>query len=114
MKIDNIDVATPKKLTIDRNKLWSSNAGRLDSGYFVGDLIAIKTKLNVQWPPLTQQEASQLLTLLDRQYVSITYKSETGINVTKDFYFGDVSTGIYSWADGQQLVSGISCNAIER
>ena len=114
MKIDNIDVATPKKLTIDRNKLWSSNAGRLDSGYFVGDLIAIKTKLNVQWPPLTQQEASQLLTLLDRQYVSITYKSETGINVTKDFYFGDVSTGIYSWANGQQLVSGISCNAIER
>ena len=114
MKIDNIDVATPKKLTIERNKLWSSNAGRLDSGYFVGDLIAIKTKLNVQWPPLTQQEASQLLTLLDRQYVSITYKSETGINVTKDFYFGDVSTGIYSWANGQQLVSGISCNAIER
>lgn len=114
MKIDNIDVAAPKSLTIDRNKLWSSNAGRLDSGYFVGDLIAVKTKLNIKWPPLSQAEASQLLTLLDRQFVSITYKSETGTDATKDFYFGDVSTGIYSWANGQQLVSGISCNAIER
>lgn len=41
-KVDTVTLPEPQALTTEHNKIWSSNTGRLDSGYFVGDLIAKK------------------------------------------------------------------------
>lgn len=112
LKINNVTMPAPKKFGIERNKLWSQNAGRLDNGYFVGDLIAIKRKLIVEWPPLKGSDAQTVITAVSQGYASISFPDESGTTQTGDFYFGDQTGEAYSW---QKLyTTGLTVNAIER
>lgn len=60
LKIGNTDLPTPKGVNYSQNKIWSQNTGRLDNGYFVGELIGVKKKYEVTFPPLS---TSQLATV---------------------------------------------------
>ena len=44
LKRGSTTLPPPKSVTYSQNKIWSQNTGRLDNGFFVGELIAIKKK----------------------------------------------------------------------
>ena len=113
MKVNNITLPEPKALTTEHNKIWSANTGRLDSGYFVGDLIATKRKLNIKWGAMTAADAQTVLNAVNNDFVTIEYTDETGQTATGEFYWGDVSGDYYNLTV-KHIMSGLSCNAIER
>lgn len=114
LKINNVEMPAPKKFGIERNKLWSQNSGRLDNGYFVGDLLGIKRKLIIEWPPLKGTDAQTVITAVSQGFTSITFTNEAGAEETGDFYFGDGSGEAYSWNTALLYTTGLNINAIER
>lgn len=112
-KVNNITLPEPQALTTEHNKIWSANTGRLDSGYFVGDLIAVKRKLNITWGPMTAADAQKVINAVNNEFVTIQYTDETNKTSTGEFYWGDASFDYYNLTVAA-LLSGGTCNAIER
>lgn len=113
LKVNGITLPEPKSMTPEHNKLWSTNTGRLDSGYFVGDLIAIKRKLNITWGPCTADDARMIKNAVNQQFVTIEYTGEDGTDQSGEFYWGDLTGEFYNLTV-EYIMSGFSCNAIER
>lgn len=113
LKVDDIILPEPQAMSCEHNKIWSANTGRLDSGYFVGDIIAVKRKLNITWGPCTAEDAQKILEATDKQFVRIQYTAEDGTTQSGDFYWGDLSGDVYNYTV-IHIMSGFSCNAIER
>ena len=111
--VDNVTLPEPQSLTPEHNKIWSANTGRLDSGYFVGDLIAVKRKLNITWGPCTKEDAQKILAATQKQFVQIKYINEENEEEPGEFYWGDLSGECYNMTV-KYISSGFSCNASER
>ena len=114
LTIGTTALPTPKSVTYSDNKLWSENTGRLDNGYFVGDMIGIKRKYEVVFPPLTETEFATVRTAVNAAFASVTITDMSGTDVTLDAYFGDLSYGAYSWHNNYRYVNDVSVSIIER
>lgn len=114
LTIGSTTLPTPKSVTYSYNKLWSQNTGRLDNGYFVGDLIAIKRKYEVVFPPLSTTELSTVRTACSNDFASVTITDVDGGDATLTAYFGDVTVEAYSWHNGIKYAMNTSVSIIER
>lgn len=47
-------------LTVTKEKIWSANTNRTATGYMVGDIIAIKYKLQCKWNHLTMEQVAAI------------------------------------------------------
>ncbi len=112
-----VDLPTPKSVNYSQNKLWSQNTGRLDNGYFVGDLIAIKRKYEVTFPPLTTSDLGtvrQALSDVSNGFRDIKITNAEGGTDQLTAYFGDLTVESYSWHNGIQYAINASISVIER
>lgn len=114
LKIGDTVLPTPKNVDYSYNKLWSDNSGRLDSGYFVGELIGIKRKYVVTFPPLSTTDLTTVRTAFANQYATVTITDVDGGDAVLDCYFGDVTVKAYSWKDGYKLALDCKVSMIER
>lgn len=121
LKVGTTELPVPKSVNYTENKLWSENTGRLDSGYFVGDLIGIKRKYEVVWPPLTPTQLSTVRTAINNQFAEVTItdigdddNNPSTTDVTLNAYFGDLSVEAYSWRNGIKYAINASISIIER
>lgn len=114
LKIGNIVLPTPKSVVYSDNKLWSQNTGRLDSGYFVGELVAIKKKYEVTFPPLTTSELGTIKSAINDQFATVQITNAQGGTDTVDAYFGDITVEAYSWHNGIQYAINATVSIIER
>lgn len=107
---------TPKAggVKISKNKIWSSDTGRVASGYMEGTLVAVKRKVEIQWPPLTRSQVSTIESKVTGQWTTLKIIDLTGSQFTMNCYFGDPSGSWYSWVDGIAVVQDYTVNAIER
>lgn len=104
-------------VTISTNKIWSSNTGRTSSGKMVGTIVATKSKLEIKWPPLTEEQVAGIeaaVSDINNPFVPVEYTDMTGETVTKTMYFGDVKYTQYSWSHGMRYVTDVSVSAIEQ
>lgn len=114
LKIGTTDLPTPKNVTYTQNKLWSQNTGRLDSGYFVGDLIAIKKKYQVIFPALTPTELATVRAAVNADFATVQITNAEGGTDTVLAYFGDVTVESYSWHNGINYAINAAVSIIER
>lgn len=114
LKIGTTDLPTPKSVTYTQNKLWSQNTGRLDSGYFVGDLIAIKKKYQVIFPALTPTELATVRAAVNADFATVQITNAEGGTDTVLAYFGDVTVESYSWHNGINYAINAAVSIIER
>lgn len=114
LKIGSTVLPTPKDVDYSYNKLWSENSGRLDSGYFVGDLIAIKRKYVVTFPPLTTSQLTTVRNACASQYATVTITDVDGGDAVLECYFGDVTVRAYSWKNGYKYAMDCKVSMIER
>lgn len=114
LKIGTTDLPTPKSVTYTQNKLWSQNTGRLDSGYFVGDLIAIKKKYQVTFPALTPTELATVRAAVNTDFATVQITNAEGSTDTVSAYFGDVTVESYSWHNGINYAINAAVSIIER
>lgn len=114
LKINNSVMPTPQSVEYEENKLWSENAGRLDNGYFTGDLIAIKKKLTFVFPPLTATDLATVKSAISSQFATVHCTDIASSDVSGTFYFSDFKYSGYSWSDGIKYAVGVTVSAIER
>ena len=114
LKIGNTVLPTPKGVVYSDNKLWSQNTGRLDSGYFVGELVAIKKKYEVTFPPLTTSDLETVKSAINDQFATVQITNAQGGTDTVDAYFGDITVEAYSWHNGIQYAINATVSIIER
>ena len=114
LKIGNTDLPTPKSVQYSQNKIWSQNTGRLDNGYFVGDLIATKKKYEVTFPPLTTSQLATVRAAVNTEFATVMITNAEGGTDTVSAYFGDVTVEAYSWHNGLQYAMNTSISIIER
>lgn len=114
LKVNNTVLPTPKNVDYSYNKLWSANSGRLDSGYFVGELIGIKRKYVVTFPPLTTNQLALVRNTCAQEFATVTITDVDGGDAELECYFGDVTVRAYSWNNGYKYAIDCKVSMIER
>lgn len=114
LKIGTTTLPTPKSVNYSQNKLWSQNTGRLDSGYFVGDLIGIKKKYEVTFPPLSTSDLATVRAAINTDFATVEITNAEGGTDTVSAYFGDLTVEAYSWHNGLKYALNASVSIIER
>lgn len=101
-----------------RNKLWSSNSGRTNTGKSVGTIIAIKDKVEVTLVPLTPAKAKiidDIVSDIDNPFREVKVLYVDGTQKTMSAYFGDISYQWLSQAIGENgLITGVKVSIIEQ
>lgn len=101
-----------------RNKIWSSNTGRTNTGKMVGTIIDIKNKIEASLVPITPEQAAILDSVVSNKNnpfpkAKILYLDGTQKEIT--IYTGDVS---YSWlgtaVGNGGLITGVKISCIEQ
>ena len=98
-KINGVTMPTPKNFKVTINDIDSENTTRDARGTMHRDRIAVKRKLEIEYPPIFDTELKPLLNALSNVTMSVTFRDITGDILTKTMYVGDRSGSLYSNAD---------------
>lgn len=104
-----------KSIKVGFESLTSENTGRTDDGVLHIDWVFRRIrKIEIEMPPLTSPEASNILSLVQGQEYSLTYFDPLdNIEKTIYVYTSNSSADLYSGMVLNGLWQGISFNAIE-
>lgn len=114
LQIGGYTLPTPQSVVYSSNKLWSQNTGRLDSGYFIGELIAVKRKYEVTFPALTTSQLATVRAAVNTAFATVSITNAEGGTDTVSAYFGDLSVESYSWRSGIRYAINARISIIER
>ena len=113
LKVNGVAIATPKVYEPSIEDL-DGETNRNANGDLIRDRIAVKRKLNCEWPPLTFDECSKLLNAVSDVFFNVYYPDPmTGNFETKRMYVGDRSVPALYMKDGKMLWKGLKMNFIE-
>lgn len=112
--INNIEFR-PKSLKVNYESLASEDSGRTDDGnMYIGWVKRRVRKLEITMPPMTGNEVSQLLSLVQGQEYNITYFDPlTNGEKTINCYTSNSSGDCYSGVLKGGLYTGVAFNSIE-
>lgn len=115
MEIGGVLVKPPQKLTVGLQTIDADSSGRNANGDMVRNVITKKVKLDCNWGPLSDNEISTLLQMVDGSSFSVTYPDPKDGIVTREFYVGDRSAPVYSWNEKFSALKweGLSMNFVE-
>lgn len=106
------------EISITKEKIWSSNTRRTTSAELVGDIVGIKTKLVVKFPPMNDADAMRLESVVtneNKPFFSLQFiDPKTGQQATKTVYAGTPTYPLYSYADGLPRYVGVAVDLIEK
>ncbi len=135
LKINNVTVAEPRKegVTITDEPIWAPNTGRGADGKMVGDIVCWKRTIQVEWNPLTFNEAQTIrqaisnapafftLVFSDVEPTSEKYQgaNETPAQaaaktVSATVYCSNIPRTIYSLSTAHQRHTGVTVTFIEQ
>jgi len=116
LKINGIMLPEPSSLTVTPNKIWSKNTGRGDNGLMVGDIIAIKTTLKINWGILSASDIQKIDTLISEPFFTCTFLNPRKGNAedTLAFYADAPTYPVYSYVKGYPEYKGIGIELIEQ
>lgn len=113
LKINGVDIAAPKVFEVTISDL-DGESNRNLNGDMVRDRIAVKRKINLEWPPLSQSKISTLLTAVSSVFFTVTFPDPQQGMITKTMYVGDRTSPAYQFKDGEVKWSGLKMNFIEK
>lgn len=113
LTINGVTVTLPKTMSVDIEDLDSENTTRNTSGDLMRDRIAVKRKINLDWPPLKQAEISAILNAVAGVSFTVSYLDPMVGARTGTFYAGSKSAPLLRLKDGQPLWENLKFNLIE-
>lgn len=112
--VNGITIKTPQTLAVGIYDV-AKNADRNAEGTILIDRVAVKRKLEMEWPALTNAEMSTLLSAVTDVFFSVTYLDpQTGANKTITCYVGDRTAPMLMLRSGVPLWEGLKMNFIEQ
>ncbi len=104
----------PVQMTVDDEIIWTSDTGRTLSGLMVGDVLAEKKSLKIDWGPLPEADVVKIKTYLTTGFYPITFHDD-GIDITIEVYRGTLSkTHLGYIGDGAYWYRSVSVTLVER
>ncbi|WP_286904268.1 DUF6711 family protein [Clostridium sp. UBA1652] len=113
IKVNGVDIATPKVFELSITDL-DGESNRNGNGELIRDRIAVKRKISLEWPTLTQSESQTLLNAVSSVFFTVTYPDPQLGMVTKTMYVGDRTSPAYQFINGEVKWSGLKMNFIEK
>ena len=114
LKINGTTVKTPKTFKVDIMDV-DGESNRNARGELIRDRIAVKRKIECEWPPLSMSEISTILNAVKDVFFQLEYPDPmAGGTITKTFYVGDRSAPMYRNKNGTILWEGLSMDFIEK
>ena len=105
----------PSSMQWGLQDISASDSGRDYTGYMYKNRIAQKRKLELEFAGLDWASASQLLNVVDSEYIRVTYPDMyAGMEQTRTFYVGDREAPVFVWWEDKKVLSNITFNFIER
>ena len=113
LKVNGVAIATPKTYEVTIQDL-DGESNRNASGNMIRDRIAVKRKINLEWPPLSQGEVSALLNAVSSVFFTVIFPDPQQGVITKTMYVGDRTAPAYQYKNGEVKWSGLKMNFIEK
>jgi hypothetical protein len=113
LKVNGVTIAAPSVYEATIQDL-DGETNRVAAGYMVRDRIAVKRKLNLEWPPLSQGEISTLLNAVSSVFFTVTFPDPQLGMITKTMYVGDRTAPAYVYINGEVKWSSLKMNFIEK
>ena len=113
ISVNGVPIVTPATFEATVSDL-DGESNRNLFGELVRSRIAVKRKLTLEWPPLTQSEMSTLLTAVSGVFFTVTYPDPQEGMVTKTMYVGDRTAPAYQYINGEVKWRGLKMNFIEK
>lgn len=113
LKIGGVAIATPKTFEVSINDL-DGESNRNANGELIRDRVAVKRKINLEWPPLTQKEIQTLLNAVSSVFFTVTFPDPMSGTISKTMYVGDRTAPAYQYVNGQVKWNGLKMNFIEK
>lgn len=113
----NVRVKTPSVVKLGNEKIWSQNTARAASGRMVGDIIAIKKTIHIEWAHASPAEVSLInsfISDISSAFFDVTFLDETFTEVTKTVYAGTPTYEQWGWDERRQLCRVIAVDLIEQ
>lgn len=113
--IDGVEF-TPKSLKVGFESLASEDSGRTDDGTMhVNWILSRIRKIEIEMPPCSAAEATNILSKVQGRIYNITYFDPlANSELTKEVYTSNSAADCYSGIIRNGLWQGISFSAIER
>lgn len=114
IQINGQYIPNPSSLQWGIQSVSDSNAGRDMQGTMHVNIVTQKRKLELAWNAVDFTTASEILNAVNHKTFNVTYHDAlTNDTETREFYVGDRSAPVYSYAVGHQWYSNITFNLIE-
>ena len=114
LKINGVAIPDPSEFSVDIMDI-DDETTRNAKGELIRNRIAVKRKLNCQWPSCGNAEMSIILKAVKSPFFTVEYPDPMeGTRITKTFYVGDRQMPVYSVIDGVVQWEGLSMNLVER
>lgn len=113
LKVNGVAIAAPSAYEVTIQDL-DGESNRNASGNMIRDRIAVKRKINLEWPPLSQVEISTLLNAVSSVFFTVTFPDPQQGMITNTMYVGDRTAPAYQYKNGEVKWSGLKMNFIEK
>lgn len=90
IKADNVELPAPVSLKIDDEIIWSSDTGRTLDGTMVGDVVAEKKNISINWGLMPESDYLQIKSKLIAGFFPVTIHDD-GADITITTYRGTLS-----------------------
>ena len=120
LEFNGVAMPIPKigGFNISKNKIWSKNAGRNDLGDMVGTILAIKYKVEIEWPPLSTDQVAlidDIVSDINTPYTTVKFTNERGVVAEIMAYFGDATYPVYGTnIYGKQIMTGVKIDGVQQ
>lgn len=115
ISINGVQIATPNTYEVTVSDL-DGETNRNANGDLIRDRIAVKRKINLEWPPLSQSAISTLLNAISSVFFTVTFPDPQLGVINKTMYVGDRTAPAYMYDEVTKEVkwSGLKMNFIEK
>ncbi len=114
LKAGSVVLPAPSQLSVDDEIIWTSDTGRTLAGRMMGDVIAEKKNVKIEWGFLEEKDVNTIKKYLTTGFYPVTFHDD-GEDITIDVYRGTMSrVHLGDIGDGGYWYRSISVNIIER
>lgn len=110
----NTTLPSPTQISVNDEIIWSSNTGRAANGDMIGDVIAQKKNISIQWGVLTEAELAVIKSVMIAGFFPISFRDD-GVNLTIQSYRGTLTKEQLGYiGDGIFYYRSATVNIIQR
>lgn len=114
LKSGSTVLPAPTALTVADEIIWTSSTGRTLAGKMVGNVVAEKKNLQIQWNYLTESAVKLIKSKLIAGWFPLTFRDD-GIDITINAYRGTMTKeALGDIGDGNFYYKTVSVDIIQR